>query len=103
MIEHLFWLLVPAERAVRDLGLNRKTVQKYYLQLRHRIAQTTDKEALRLSGEIEVDNPILVAIKKVSEGVVREERFLFLSLYVLPPRHLHSSQTSGKNCDRCGR
>lgn len=29
-IARLFWFLVPAERAAKDLGLNRKTVQKYY-------------------------------------------------------------------------
>jgi transposase len=67
-IVRLFWLLVPAERAARDLGLNRKTVQKYYLQLRHKIAQTTDKEALRLSGEVEVDESYFGGHQKGKRG-----------------------------------
>lgn len=34
-----FWLMVPAVRAARELGLERKTVQKYYRQLRQSIAE----------------------------------------------------------------
>ena len=45
-IARLFWLLVPAERAARDMGVNRKTIQKYYQLLRKRIAEEDNKDAL---------------------------------------------------------
>lgn len=34
-----FWLMVPAVRAAREIGLERKTVQKYYRCLRQAIAE----------------------------------------------------------------
>lgn len=67
-IARLFWLLVPAKRAAKDLDLNRKTVQRYYRKLRQRISQESDKETFYLSGEVEVDESYFGGQQKGKRG-----------------------------------
>jgi len=67
-IARLFWLLVPAERAAKDLGLNRKRLQKYYQLLREKIAEEDNKDALSLSGEVEVDESYFGGHQKGKRG-----------------------------------
>ena len=67
-IVRLFWLLVPAARVARDLGVNRKTVLRYYTLLRERIAFERDKELEQLAGEVEVDESYFGGVRKGKRG-----------------------------------
>jgi len=67
-IARLFWLLVPASRVAVDLGVNRKTVLRYYTLLRERIALERDKELEQLAGEVEVDESYFGGVRKGKRG-----------------------------------
>jgi transposase len=67
-IARLFWLLVPASRVASDLGVNRKTVLRYYTLLRERIALERDKELEQLAGEVEVDESYFGGVRKGKRG-----------------------------------
>lgn len=67
-IVRLFWLMVPAERVARDLGLNRKTVQRYYTRLREAIAAESECSLKQLCGEIEVDESYFGGVRKGKRG-----------------------------------
>jgi transposase len=67
-IARLFWLLVPASRVAADLGVNRKTVLRYYTLLRERIALERDKELEQLAGEVEVDESYFGGVRKGKRG-----------------------------------
>jgi transposase len=66
-----FWLLVPARRLARDLGLTEKTVERRYRQIRRGIAR--EREALLvaeapLSGDVEVDESYFGGVRKGKRG-----------------------------------
>ncbi|MCD6337916.1 MAG: IS1595 family transposase, partial [Verrucomicrobia bacterium] len=67
-IARLFWLMVPAERVARDLGLNRKTVQRYYTRLREALAAESERSLEQLCGEIEIDESYFGGVRKGERG-----------------------------------
>ncbi len=67
-IARLFWLMVPAARVARDLGLNRKTVLRYYTLIREGIARDRERELGKLAGEIEVDEAYFGGVRKGERG-----------------------------------
>jgi len=67
-VVRLFWLMVPAERVANDLGINRKTVQRYFSRLRERIAEDSERVLGKLSGEIEVDESYFGGARKGKRG-----------------------------------
>lgn len=60
--------MVPAERVARDLGVNRKTVQRYYRRLREAIAVESERHLDQLGGEIEVDESYVGGVRKGKRG-----------------------------------
>lgn len=54
-IARSFWLMAPAARGCDSLGLNRKTVQRYYLILRLRITKDRERALLELFGNFTPD------------------------------------------------
>ncbi|TNF91761.1 MAG: hypothetical protein EP297_15170 [Gammaproteobacteria bacterium] len=68
-IARLFWLMVPAARVANDLGLNRKTVQRYYRRIRQHIALASEQALGLLAGEIEVDESYFGGVCKGKRGV----------------------------------
>ena len=50
-IARLFWLMVPAERAARDLGINRKTALRHYTRLRTVLLAECKAETEPMRGE----------------------------------------------------
>lgn len=67
-IVRMFWLLVPATRVATDIGLNSKTVQRYYHLLRQKIAAESDRDRPVLAGEIEVDESYFGGVQKGKRG-----------------------------------
>ncbi len=67
-IARLFWLMVPAARVARDLGINRKTVMRYYSIIRAGIASDREKEIGQLAGEVEVDEAYFGGVRKGKRG-----------------------------------
>ena len=67
-IARLFWLLVPAARAAKDLGIGYGTVLKYYNRIRLGIAAEREKELEKLMGEIEVDESYFGGVRKGKRG-----------------------------------
>ena len=71
-VARLFWLLVPAAAAARDLGLQRKTVTRLYDRLRRAIAARADREAARgrakIHGSVEVDESYFGGRRKGKRG-----------------------------------
>jgi ribosomal protein L37AE/L43A len=45
-----FWWLIPAEEGAKRLGVNRKTMQRYYRHLRTEIAAVSDREIARCAA-----------------------------------------------------
>lgn len=64
----LFWLMVPAERVARDLGLNRKTVQAHFRRLRETIAEESRQALAQIGGEVEVDESYFGGVRKGKRG-----------------------------------
>lgn len=67
-IVRLFWLMVPATRVARDLGLNRKTVLRRYTLIREGVASECEKELAHLDGEVEVDEAYFGGVRKGKRG-----------------------------------
>jgi transposase len=67
-IARLFWLMVPATRVAKDLGLNRKTVLQRYTALRAVMAQESEAAWAPLTGEIEVDESYFGGVRKGKRG-----------------------------------
>ena len=67
-IVRLFWLMVPAERAARDLGVNRKTVLSHYTRLRTVLRNECDNETEPMKGEVEVDESYFGGYRKGIRG-----------------------------------
>jgi transposase len=67
-IVRLFWLMVPATRVAKDLGINRKTVFTYYTKLRQLIAEESTKSSNQFSGEVEVDEAYFGGVRKGKRG-----------------------------------
>jgi transposase len=71
-VARLFWLLVPAAAAARDLGLDRKTTTRLYDRLRRAIAARADREAARgrakIHGSVEVDESYFGGHRKGKRG-----------------------------------
>lgn len=67
-IARLFWLLVPATRVARNLGVNRNTVMRYYTIVRVGVASEREKEFKQLAGEVEVDEAYFGGIRKGKRG-----------------------------------
>lgn len=67
-IARLFWLLVPAARVARDLGVNRNTVMRYYTLIRKGVASEREKELDQLAGEVEVDEAYFGGVSKGKRG-----------------------------------
>ena len=67
-IVRLFWLMVPAERAARDLGVNRKTVLSRYTRLRTVLQKECDNESEPMKGEVEVDESYFGGYRKGIRG-----------------------------------
>lgn len=64
-----FWLMVPAGRAAAELGLDRKTVQRYYRLLRRRLGGLPGgEEGARRGGE---EGPVPVFAVVHGRGKVR--------------------------------
>ena len=64
----LFWLMVPAERAARDLGVNRKTALRHFTRLRTVLLAECERDAQPLSGEVEVDESYFGGYRKGIRG-----------------------------------
>ena len=64
----LFWLMVPAERAARDLGINRKTALRRYTLLRAVLLEECQAETEPLQGEVEVDESYFGGYRKGVRG-----------------------------------
>jgi len=60
--------MVPAERVARDVGLNRKTVQRYDTALRRAIAAESQRWLEQLRGAIEVDESSVGGVRKGRRG-----------------------------------
>lgn len=67
-IVRLFWLMVPASRVAKDLGMNPKTIISYYTKLRALIAQESKRSCNQFSGEIEVDEAYFGGQRKGKRG-----------------------------------
>jgi len=67
-IVRLFWLMVPASRVAKDIGINRKTVFSYYTKLRLLIAEENTKSSSQFSGEVEVDEAYFGGVRKGKRG-----------------------------------
>jgi transposase len=67
-IVRLFWLMVPAARVAQNLGVNPKTVLRYYHLIRENIAQKREQELAQLAGEIEVDESYFGGVRKGKRG-----------------------------------
>lgn len=63
----LFALEVPANRAARELGLHRHTLERIYLVIREALARACEAEA-RLDGEVEVDESYFGGHRKGIRG-----------------------------------
>jgi transposase len=64
----LFWLMVPAERAARDLGINRKTALRHYTRLRALLLAECQAETEPMQGEVEVDESYFGGYRKGIRG-----------------------------------
>jgi len=62
-----FALEVPANRAARELGLNRHTVERVYTVIRRALVRACEREA-RLDGEVEVDESYFGGYRKGIRG-----------------------------------
>jgi len=67
-LARLFWLMVPAERVARDLGLNRKTVQSHFRRLREAITEESRQALAQIAGEVEVDESYFGGYRKGKRG-----------------------------------
>ena len=67
-IVRLFWLMVPAERAARDPGVNRKTVLSHYTRLRTVLLKECEQESEPMTGEVEVDESYFGGYRKGTRG-----------------------------------
>jgi len=67
-LARLFWLMVPAERVARDLGLNRKTVQTHFRRLREALAEESRQVLAQIDGEVEVDESYFGGVRKGKRG-----------------------------------
>jgi transposase len=67
-VVRLFWLLVPAAAAARDLRVERKTALRYYHRLRLAIAAQAERELGRLGGAVEVDESYFGGARKGKRG-----------------------------------
>ncbi len=50
-----FWLMAPAARSCGRLGVNRKTIQRYYLILRLRITRNRERSLREVFGDFSLD------------------------------------------------
>lgn len=64
----LFWLMVPAERTARDLGINRKTALRHYTRLRAVLLEACRAETEPMRGEVEVDESYFGGYRKGIRG-----------------------------------
>jgi len=67
-IARLFWLLVPAARTAKDLGVSYNTVLKFYKRIRLGIARERERELEKLTGEVEVDESYFGGHRKGKRG-----------------------------------
>lgn len=64
----LFWLMVPAERVAKDLGVNRKTALRHFTRLRTVLLAECEREAEPVGGEVEVDESYFGGYRKGIRG-----------------------------------
>lgn len=71
-LTRLFWLLVPAAAAARDLGVERKTAQRHYDRLRRAIAHAAEAAPpggrAKIHGSVEVDESYFGGRRKGKRG-----------------------------------
>ena len=68
-LTRLFWLLVPAAAAARDLGVGRKAAVRHYDRLRRVIAADAERELAKLPyGSVEVDESYFGGYRKGKRG-----------------------------------
>ena len=70
-LTRLFWLLVPAAAAARDLGVQRKTAQRHYDRLRRAVAAQAEHELAslpKIRGSVEVDESYFGGHRKGKRG-----------------------------------
>ena len=65
---HYFTLELSANRTSKELGLNYKTVQKKYMLFREKIAEHSEKNFQKLSGELEIDETYFGGKRKGKRG-----------------------------------
>ncbi|MBI1743556.1 IS1595 family transposase [Candidatus Acetothermia bacterium] len=63
----LFSLEVPANKAAREVGVNRHTAERVYTQIRLALVRACEREAL-LAGEVEVDESYFGGHRKGRRG-----------------------------------
>jgi len=68
-LTRLFWLLVPAAAAARDLGVGRKAAVRHYHRLRRVIAADAERELAKLPyGSVEADESYFGGYRKGKRG-----------------------------------
>lgn len=69
-----FYQLVPAGRLATDLGVDVKVTARVYQHLRESLYHTTELEAGRLPGEVELDEAYFGGRRMGKRGAARQEK-----------------------------
>lgn len=99
LMAQTFWRMVPAAAAARELGMNSKTLQKYYDIMRQAICGENEKQAMEQFGSASVDPALFRGTRASATPGTGPEPLLCLAerngrLYVLFPRIGHDGESA---------